>query len=188
MSDSEDKLLLETLLLTPCLLTGETRLDESQASVWATPQKGETILFFQVDDQSNPDCCLRQKLWGNKQGEQLCDLIVLYAKGEKRVFCFVELKDNIKDFGKATKQVTNTYEYFKRHLKFKYIAKACIVAAGGSPLQEHEKYHAQLLKIFKQANNIAILQGKNTKNTDNFGDFLRGTQKKPSGKRKKNKR
>jgi hypothetical protein len=184
MSDSEEQSLLETLLLTPCLLTGETRLDESQASVWVTPQKGETILFFSVDDQSNSDCRLRQKLWGNQVGEQLCDLIVLYAKGEKRVFCFVELKDNIKDFGKATKQVTNTYEYFKRHLKLKYIPKACIVAASGSPLQEHEKYHSQLLKIFKQANNISILQGKNPKNKDEFGDFLRDVQKKPKGKRK----
>jgi len=189
MSVKEDELLLETLLLTRCLLTGETRLDESQATVWVTPQKGETILFFHVDDQSNPSCSLRQKLWGNKIGEPLCDLIVFYAKGDERVFCFVELKDNLKDVGKATEQLINTYQHVKQHFKSKYTAKACIVAAGGSPLQEHHKYHDKLLKIFKQPNNIIILQGKNvTSKEDRFGDFLRGIQKKPNKGKRTNKR
>ncbi len=184
MPYSENSSLLEILLLTPCLLTGETRCDESKASVWAKPQAAETILFFHIDDQSNPDCPLRQKLYGNQDGESICDLLVFYAKGDERVFCFVELKDNIKDLSKATKQVINTYKHFKRHFKLKYIPKACIVTAGGSSLQEHQEYQQNLLKVFKP-DNVTIIQRKNLKNQDEFGDFLRGIPKKTKGKRKR---
>ncbi len=51
---------------------------------------------------------------GKQEGENICDLIVFYAKGEERVLCFVELKDNIADLGKATEQVTNTCETLRR--------------------------------------------------------------------------
>jgi len=171
MPYSENSSLLETLLLTPCLLTGETHCDESKASVWVKPQPGETIL-------------LRQKLYRNQEGESICDLLVFYAKENERVFCFVELKDNLKDLGKATKQVINTYKHFKQHFRLKkYIPKACIVAAGGSSLQEHQKYQQDLLKEFCK-NNVTIIQKKNLKNQDEFGDFLRGIPKKTKGKRK----
>ncbi|MEK8016456.1 MAG: hypothetical protein VSS75_006270 [Candidatus Parabeggiatoa sp.] len=115
-SDPDKGLILETLLLTPCLLPSKTRFDESKA---LKPQADETILFFFIDDQSNTDCKLCQLLWGDKAGENLCDLIVFYAKGNERVFCFVELKDNLEeeDLNQAIKQVTNTYTHFRRHLR-----------------------------------------------------------------------
>ena len=91
---------------------------------------------------------------------------------------------DIKDLGKATKQVINTYKHFKQHFRLKkYIPKACIVAAGGSSLQEHQKYQQDLLKEFCK-NNVTIIQKKNLKNQDEFGDFLRGIPKKTKGKRK----
>ena len=31
---------------------------------------------------------------GGQQGEPICDLLVLYDKGNRRVLCFVELKAN----------------------------------------------------------------------------------------------
>ncbi|EDN69179.1 hypothetical protein BGP_3515 [Beggiatoa sp. PS] len=114
--------------------------------------------------------------------------MVFYAKNNgnqqpktERIFCFVELKDNIKDIDKATKQLINTYQSCKRFLKLDYIVvKACIVAAGGSTLQEHQKYQFELSKVF--GTNMMILQNKSMKQND-FGDFLRGITK-PKGKRK----
>jgi len=182
--DPDKGLLLETLLLTPCLLPGKTRFDESNASVWVKPQVDETILFFSIDDQSNTDCKLRQLLWGDKEGENLCDLIVFYARGNEQVFCFVELKDNLaeEDLSQAVKQVTNTYMHFKQHLRLnhRYTAKTFISAPKGPRSKRHQKYQAALLKVFKEPNNIEY-----SGNADEFGDFLRGIRVSDKGKRKK---
>ncbi len=67
---ASDTLPFEILLLSPCLLPGQTSFKESKASVKVEPQPGETILFFNIDDQSNPDCKLREFLWENKQVKQ----------------------------------------------------------------------------------------------------------------------
>jgi hypothetical protein len=182
ISVSENCLILETLLLTPCLLTGKTSFKESKASITVQPQADETILFFSIDDNSNPDCRLRQRLWGNRAGEELCDLIVFYARGSERVLCFVELKDNIKDLDHATAQVTNTYTHFKQHLRLSnyYTAKTFISAFAGSLPQEHQKYHKKLLTVFKGENNVEY-NGK----PDELGDFLRGVKRKRKGKRRR---
>ena len=79
----------ETLLLSDCLLPGETEFNESNASVKVERLPGETILFFNIDDKSNPGCKLRQFLWGTEKGQKMCDLMVFYAKDSKRVICFV---------------------------------------------------------------------------------------------------
>jgi hypothetical protein len=62
----------EILLLSPCLLPGETSFKESKASVKVEPQADETILFFHIDDQSNPGCKLRQFLWGTAKEVKEC--------------------------------------------------------------------------------------------------------------------
>jgi len=73
MSFDPDKgLLLETLLLESCLLTGKTRFKENQALVSVKPEEDETILFFSIDDQSNPKCKLRQLLWGKLKWGRFC--------------------------------------------------------------------------------------------------------------------
>jgi len=54
-----DTLPFEILLLSPCLLPGQTSFKESKASVKVVPEAGETILFFNIDDQSNRSCKLR---------------------------------------------------------------------------------------------------------------------------------
>ena len=176
----------ETLLLSSCLLPGRTDFKESNASVEVTPLPGETILFFNIDDKSNPDCKLRQFLWGMKKGEQMCDLIVFYAKERERVICFVELKHNIGHLGHATKQVINTYNNLKVHLQKSYTSytpKAFISACGGSSPREHEEYQRELLKAFGK-NNFDI---KNRSN-DALGDLLRGIPPKTGQGKRKNKK
>ncbi|MDY6805347.1 MAG: hypothetical protein SXA11_16270 [Cyanobacteriota bacterium] len=90
-----------TLLLMSCLLPGQTSFKEGKTKVIVQPQPGETILFFNIDDRSNPGCKFRQFLWGKREGENICDLIVFYARGEERMVCFIELKDNLGELGKA---------------------------------------------------------------------------------------
>jgi len=64
---ASDTLPFEILLLSPCLLPGKTDFKESKASVKVEPQADETILFFNIDDQSNPGCKLREFLWEQKK-------------------------------------------------------------------------------------------------------------------------
>ncbi len=173
----------ENLLLSSCLLPGQTSFTENKASVKVQPLAGETILFFNIDDKSNPGCKLRQFLWGMKKGEQMCDLIVFYAKERERVICFVELKDNIGDLGHGTEQVINTYNTFKVHLKKSYTAKAFIYACAGSLPYEHEEYQRELLKAFGK-NNFDF----NNRSNDALGDLLRGIAPKTGAGKRKNKK
>ncbi|MEG3931094.1 hypothetical protein QT990_07530 [Microcoleus sp. T3_B1] len=173
----------ENLLLSSCLLPGQTYFKEHKASVKVEPLEGETILFFNIDDQSNPGCKLRQFLWGTEKGQKMCDLMVFYAKDSKRVICFVELKDNIGDLGQATKQVINTYDTFKVHLQKSYTPKAFIYAWAGSLPYEHEEYQRELLKAFGK-NNFDF----NNRSNDALGDLLRGNPPKTGGGKRKNKK
>jgi hypothetical protein len=107
----------ERLLFSSCLLPGTYRFAESKASVEISPGPGETVLFFCVDNNSKGNsrcsgCDLRKYLWGDKQDERICDLLVFYANVEesRRSLCFVELKDNRRHLGDATEQVINTYK------------------------------------------------------------------------------
>lgn len=173
----------EILLLSSCLLPGQTSFKESKASVKVEPQAGETILFFNTDNQTNPECKLRQFLWGAEKGQKICDLIVFYAKGSDRIICFVELKDNIGDLGHATEQVINTYNALKIHLKKPYTAKAFISALAGSLPYEHSEYQKKLVKVFGQ-NNFEF----NDRSNDALGNFLRGIVPKVGGGKRKNKK
>ena len=173
----------EILLLSDCLLPGETEFNESNASVKVERLPGETILFFNIDDKSNPGCKLRQFLWGMKKGQKMCDLIVFYAKDSERVICFVELKDNIGDLGHGTQQVINTYNTFKVHLKKSYTPKAFIFACAGSLPYEHEEYQRELLKAFGK-NNFDF----NNRSDDALGDLLRGIAPKTGAGKRKNKK
>ena len=165
---ASDTLPFEILLLSPCLLPGQTSFKEKKALVKVDPQPGETILFFNIDDQSNRSCKLREFLWGKETGQQICDLIVFYATENERVICFVELKENIGDLGHATEQVINTYNSFKLHLKSSYQAKAFIYGFAGSAPHEHQKYQNKLSKVFK--NNFDW--GRESNN--DLGNILRG--------------
>ena len=98
-----------TLLLTGCFLPGKTSFTEDGVQLSLQPESGETVLFFSIDDQSNPNCKFRQVL-GIQNDKKICDLIVFYAKENERIICFVELKGS--KLGTAVEQVTNTDKYF----------------------------------------------------------------------------
>ena len=165
---SDTLLPFEILLLSDCLLPGLTSFKEGKATVEVTPDEGETILFFNIDDQSNPGCKLRKFLWATQTGQTICDLIVFYAKERERVICFVELKENMSDLGHATDQVINTYTSFKLHLNSSYKPKAFIYGYAGSVPHEHQEYQNKLSKVFNK-NNFEISRTNN-----DLGNILRG--------------
>ena len=176
---ASDTLPFEILLLSPCLLPGKTDFKESKASVKVEPQADETILFFNIDDQSNPGCKLREFLWGTEKGQKMCDLIVFYAQDSKRVICFVELKDNMSDLDHATDQVINTYKSLKLRLKLSYTPKAFIYGSAGSAPHEHQEYQKKLSKVFDN------FEWGNRNN--DLGNILRGKSAN-IGRAKRNKR
>ncbi|MFN6517328.1 MAG: hypothetical protein RMY29_022880 [Nostoc sp. CreGUA01] len=173
---------LNTLLLSSCLLPGKTSYTQNGIEINIKPSSGETILFFCIDNQSNPNCNLRQVLGLDREGMKICDLIVFYAKEETRIICFIELKGG--DIKTATQQVITTFTYFRKLLKqsgisINFIPKAYIKSNSSAP-QEIDKYKQQLKEQFGDGNYDI------SKNSD-LGDFLRGVEYQPKGKRKKGK-
>lgn len=179
----------ERLLFTSCLLPGVTRFQENNTFVEIKPQAGETILFFCIDNHSKghpqcKDCRLRNDLWGDQEGQRICDLVVFYAKKDRRVLCFVELKDNKSDLTDATEQVINTYRGFKRHLRLtnQYLVQAFLIGHHGSVHTKHQKKDEKNLK--KEFGDNYIYAG----DPFQFETFLRqGRQKKKRGRKGKSK-
>ncbi|MBN2285878.1 MAG: hypothetical protein JXI43_05480 [Tissierellales bacterium] len=165
----------ERLLFTSCLLPGLTRFKESKIGVSIQAQQDESILFFCIDSNSTGhtncgNCGLRNDFWGNQQGQRICDLVVFYAKEERRVLCFVELKDNKSELNDAVEQVINTYRAFKPHLKLSshYTIQAFLIGHHGAAPQRHTQAQNALTREFEEGNFIY-----NARDID-FANFLRG--------------
>lgn len=160
-------MLLETLLMSPCFLSGKTSFTDEKTTLTVLRQdiKGdETLLFFNIDNQS---CKLREFFWNAEKGHPLCDLLVFFAKGDERIFCFVELKGNREELPQATKQVISTCEVFKKKFPVQFSAKSFICYFEGELPREHQRYQKNLKAVF--GSNFE-LDGK----SENFLNFLRG--------------
>lgn len=161
-------------MLNGCLLPGKTSFTEEGVSINIKPESGETILFFSIDDQRNPNCRFRQLLGMNQEEMRICDLLIFYAKEDRRIVCFVELKRSGK-LGDAVEQVINTSKYFQQFLnknkylnQSNYLSKAFIILEGSVP-KEYRGYKDKLDNAFGENN-----CDHNGRSTD-FGKFLRGT-------------
>lgn len=180
----------ETLLFT-CLLPGVHSFQENKTRVHFEPEPGETLLFFCADNHSGADqgcktCQLRKFLWGKQEGERICDLLIFYAKGDRRVLCFVELKDNKSDLPDAAAQVVNTYRGLRKRLKLSqnYRIQAFLLAHHGSAPVKHHQSTKELKKTFGDGN--FIFDGKIDGRSNELADMVRGIAK--AKKRKKGKR
>jgi hypothetical protein len=166
-----------TLLLT-CLIPG-TRFSESGCVVRLKPEPQETVLFFHVDDQSNPDCVLCEDL--GLEGK-VCDLVIFYALEDRKVLCLLEMKKG-QDFEKAAKQIMNTYQYLRRFFRESLGRRPCgshlrsvdwkayIHLHGGSP-----KNRKQLERTpeWKTLSDDFGRDGFTITSNPNLGWFLRG--------------
>ena len=94
-------------LMLDCLIHG-TSFGESGSRVRVEPKPGETVLFFHMDDPR-----IRKKL---KIDGKICDLLVFYAKGDKKVLCLTELKKGSKSED-ANEQAVSTYDSLKKVFK-----------------------------------------------------------------------
>ncbi len=176
-------MLLETLLLSPCFLSGKTSHKDSQTKIYihrSLLADDEVLLFFDIDDQTDHYCDirdgnshrrkLRELFWEKREGHRLCDFLVFYAKGSKRVFCFVELKDDKSAFLDAKDQVISTCSAFKDKLanefKKNYIVEAFICFSKGTLPKEYKVALDELNKMF-----IAY---EHDGKPENFLNFLRG--------------
>jgi hypothetical protein len=192
-------MLLETLLLSPCFLSAQSTHKDSKTILRIDKSKledDEVLLVFDIDDASeHKDCVLggkgsphrkkiRELLWKKgEEGHSLCDFLVFFAKGNERVFCFVDLKDNKDHADKATKQVISTYEAFKAKLgndcnfNAKYKAYAFICSSSGN-LPRNSSYLKDLQTNFEKYEHDG--------SSDSFLDFLQGKSKsfEKRGKRK----
>jgi len=166
-----------TLLLT-CLKHG-TSFHESGCGVRLQKQSRETVLFFVVDDQANPNSTLRDDL--EMEEESICDLIVFYAQEDKKVLCLVEAKKGV-DLTKAQRQVTNTYRCLRQFLRqslrdpcrshFQCIDwRAYIYLHGGAPNDKKELEAAKraLKQIFESEDKFLI------RSNPDLGPFLRSS-------------
>lgn len=176
-------MVMDKLLFSPCFVPGQYRLADGAASVSITPLAGEAILFFDIDDVTNPRCTLRKELWGDRQGEKICDGLVFYAKNDRRVLCFLELKENKSDFHTAVKQVTNTYDALKQKLNgTPPLFFACFIADHGSPSDEKKDDEIELEKTFGK--DKYVYDGNN----QSFAALLRGEPIKSVAQKRKDKK
>jgi hypothetical protein len=154
-----------TLMLN-CLIH-KTSFGESGCKVSIRKESNESILFFNIDEKSNPESTFRKAL--NIRGK-MCDLAVYYSNDNQKILCFVELKGcHIED---AVEQVENTYLHFKKLLKrrvpkiYKQIGyKAFVVTHGASP-KNVKKIKRKFINIFGKEN-------ADISRNRNFGKFLR---------------
>ena len=140
-----------TLLLT-CLKYG-TSFDEHGANVHVEGRRSDgTVLFFSVDDQSNPRSTLRDDL---KIEGKICDLLIFYAPKDSgtNVLCLVELKGN--DIAHAEKQIMGTYRSlkstFSRTHRQEIEWKAYVLTRGSSP-RNIKKNKDRLIETFGRHN------------------------------------
>jgi hypothetical protein len=134
-----------TLLIT-CLIPG-TSFKEPGCRVRVEPESGETVLFFAVDDQSNPNCAFRRDLG---LSGVICDLVVFYARGDRRMLCLVELKRG-SDVPHAVEQIVNTRTCLCRKLGQSLRSRLewrAYIMSHGSAHKETKQYGRQLEEAF----------------------------------------
>lgn len=153
-------------------LSPKTSFSEKGGNVGIKPQSGEQVLFFVIDQESNDSSTVHLDL---EVKGPICDLLVYYGKGSKKVLCFVELKGS--DVSHAVEQIVNTHGHFKKALisatKGKKCAPCCAdiiyrarIHLHGSSPQETKKYGKKLEQHFGK-HNFEIGRGLD------IGTFLR---------------
>ena len=159
-----------TLLLT-CLIPG-TSVSEHGGRVSVEPQSGEVVLFFVVDDQTNPDSTLRQDL--GIVGA-ICDCVVYYVKGDKKVLGLVELKGSNLD--RALDQIMNTFQCLRQSLRACTLRRDCRPCFLQIDWRAYVHIHGSAPRNTKQASRLLTQAFGKAKfaitRERNLGSFLR---------------
>lgn len=146
-------------------LVKETSFSESGITVGCQSERGEIILFYDISKQADAKSNLRKAL-GMSQNEALCDGIIYYQSGDRRVYCFTELKGN--DLERAIEQVSNTYRRFQEILRKNTYQSYCSntiwkahIQLGKGSSQIDTKTHDKTLKNIFGQGNFNYIRGNN---------------------------
>jgi hypothetical protein len=138
-------------LLTNHLLNN-TSWNESGTKISISPESGEKILFFKMDDGDNSNDL--KKALNIKQSNQLiCDLLIYYQKydksGIKKIACLAEGKG--KDIKHAVEQIENMYKAFSSSLPqsvFSQLVWAAYIQVNpGSSSKNTKEFRQELINI-----------------------------------------
>ena len=155
-------------LVLKCLTTKTSHTDAG-TEVRMTPQAGERILLFVIDDSSNPGCTFRIDM-GLRPTDIICDCIFFYLQDgrPKKVLCLTELKGS--DLKHAVEQILSTYRLLSEKCGRKNAQqiewKACIRVRTSSPVQMPSNMK-ELINLLGN-NNVKILRAADV------GAFVRG--------------
>jgi hypothetical protein len=136
-------------LLTNNLLCN-TSWVENGTKISMSPENGEKILFFKLDDGSNL-IALKKALKVKSDNSTVCDLLVYYQKingsNSKKIMCFAEGKGT--DIKHAVEQIQNTYRLFCDSLPNPVLRQviwtAYIQGNSGSSLKNTKELKSELI-------------------------------------------
>jgi hypothetical protein len=128
----------------------------------------EVVLFFEIDEQTNPSSTFRQDIAPNIN--EICDGLIFFENLTNCVFCFVELKGGNIDH--AIDQIVSTKRAFINSLTQSIQRKSCrnkiskitlkafIAVNASSPMKLSSKKRSLLSSEFGDQNNICISRNR----------------------------
>lgn len=98
-------------LLVLTILNRQTKLSGSGNVLSMEPREDEESLFFEIDSDASPI----NRLIKQTGDKKICDGLILYLRGNKRIICLTELKG--RDINHAAEQILNTYGLVRKLLQ-----------------------------------------------------------------------
>lgn len=133
-------------------LQNNTSWSENGTKISISPENGEKILFFKIDDGENSKD-LKKALNINQGNVTTCDLLIYYQKNDgnstKKVACLAEGKG--KDVNHAVEQIENIYKAFNKSLPREVFSQftwtAYIQVNQGSSLKKTKELKNNLIGL-----------------------------------------
>lgn len=121
----------------------------------------EHVIFFEIDEKSNPISLFREHFNMNQQGIQICDLLIYYylrsnkrkITSDKKIICLAESKSSSIEDG--IKQISDTYDYIIHKFSndsqyYKNIIWCAYIATnryGSSPTMKRKENRKQFREV-----------------------------------------
>lgn len=171
------------MLVTSCYLQGTSYKDSDphspKISLKLANNSKERVLFFVIDEKSNPKSKFREFFGMEEPGEKICDLLVYYSNDDNGENSLIITETKGSDFDSAADQIINTFKKLHSDLKFcnnnyckKLKLKACCVSNRGKIVGMDDKKKKAKDKVIKATS----LSKKSCDfiNSERFQDFVTG--------------
>lgn len=137
------------MLVTSCYIQGTSfkdNPDSVQISISLENPNSERLMFFVIDESSNPKSQFRKFFDMNRSNESICDLLIYYTDNNTGENLLVITESKGTDFDKAADQIINTYSKLKSKEEFcnnnyckRLTLKACCVSKRGKVVGMDDK-------------------------------------------------